>query len=1696
MMNKDPLGDRIDQLSPAKRALLEKLLRQKATSATIVPVDPVASSEVVATVPANFNREVAGAVSSSSPRIIPKRASDQPAPLSFGQQRLWFLDQLDPGNPFYNVSAAARLDGPLDGELLRRALNTVVERHESLRTTFPSQGGAPWQSIAAHMPPPWQEVDLTGLSPDEAEHELNRLAAEEAMCSFELTRGPLVRAILFRLGPQRHVLQLVLHHIVCDGWSLAVLRHEMALLYDAFRHAGHKGLQQGAGDLLPPLRLQYADFAAWQRNRIDNHLVQSQLEYWRGRLQGSPPWLELPLDLPRPVVQTFHGAAVRQPLSASVSAALRRLSRQENVTLFMTLIAAWQVLLARLSGGRDIWVGTPIAGRIRAELEPLIGFFVNTLVLRSEIDPQASFRQLLAEVRQHTLDAFAHQELPFEKLVEAIQPERDLSRTPLFQTMFVLQNAPVTAHRLADLSIADIELGHVQSANFDLTLNVSDGEQLDLLLVYNRDLFYPGTARRILSTFETLLGGIVRGSERPLGLLPLLDTAERRRQLIQWNTAAETKRAGHLAQAFSEQAARTPDAIAIEMDHVRWTYAELDQRANQIGHYLQQQGSGPGTAVGLCLERCPELFAALLGILKADAAYVPLDPAWPATRLQAMASDARIRHILSHTPAAKKLGDAFDAPGEEIPVAANMPGVQVVCLDKLPGRPELPITPPVIAADPQTLANVIFTSGSTGRPKGVEVRHAGLVNHARVMIDAAKLGPGDRLLQYLSLSFDAAAEEFFPALLSGATLVLHANPLELSGEQIMDWTRERRVNLVHMPPSVWSQVYDLVLQRRDAAGHLKAFLTGGDALATPQVRRWLEQTGVPIIYAYGVTEASITSTLFIARDAQQLPDRDRLPIGRPIAGNEAYILDANLQPLPTGVVGELVLGGVGVARGYCQQPQLTSERFVPHPFQGRASQRSQLSENPQGGTALGPEPSRSAEAFDPGQSRVYRTGDLARYLPDGNIEFLGRMDHQVKIRGYRIELGDVESALLCHPALAECAVIAREDQPGRKRLVAYYVLKQLLDGAPEGQTPAPPSVNELLEHLEQHLPAYMLPAAFVAIEKLPREHHGRVARERLPAPDTARPALRQSYVPPQTDVEQSLVRIWGEVLHVSQVGRHDNFFELGGDSILTIQVIARAAAGGLRLTPKQLFLNQTIAELAQVAGTGPEVIAPQGPIAGPVTLTPIQHEFLAQRLIDPHHFNQAVLLTPSSELSPSLVDGALRRLVTQHDALRLRLALPENLQLRLGDDSSSSSGIIQEILPLEECPLDDLLWRFDLEQEPQKLGEVVARVQASLDLGRPPLLRAAWIRLSGNRGVRLLIAIHHLAVDAVSWRILLEDLQVLCGGMLHTLDPPLPAKTSNFQDWARRLTAEAASPQRQHELAYWLEILKVPGALPADRPSGSNRAGDVARVAGSLSVEETTSLLQETPTAYRTQIHETLLAALAMTLASWTGFRRWRIELEGHGRADLDEQYDLSRTVGWFTTLFPVQLRAVEPDDPRQTLVDIKESMRQVPDGGLGFGLLRWLSSEERVRHALATTAREPAALCFNYLGQFDQTLPPGALFSLAKEDVGPLYAADNVRRHQLELVAHILGGQLHVEWVYSHEQYHEATIAQLSDAFLGNLRKLIAHCQSPEAGAVTPSDFPLAQLDHEDLESLSALLGDEEDDFMGDGFPAEDDAD
>lgn len=1076
------LSRRIAELSPEERALLEERLREKGTA--------VAEAE------------------------IPRREGAGPAPLSFAQQRLWFLDQLEPGNAFYNTSRAMVLVGRMDVAALERSFNEIVRRHESLRTTFQATEGQPAQVVSPYRPVRLERVDLSNL-PD-GESESRRLVKEEAGAPFDLARGPLWRLRLYRIAEEKSVLQLTTHHIVSDGWSMGVFFRELQVLYSAF--------SAGKPSPLEELPLQYSDFAVWQREWLEGEVLETQLSYWKDRLRGVPA-LELPTDRPRPALQTDHGSRISFELAAGLSEALRELTRREKTTVFMTLVAAFQTLLHRYSGQSDFPIATPIANRNRPEIEGLIGFFVNTLVLRADLAGDPSFRELLARVRDSALGAFSHQDLPFEKLVEELNPDRTLSHTPLFQVMFIFQNVPSSPPELSGLSRLPFPWEGT-TAKFDLTLTMHDTEGgLAGSFEYNRDLFDPATIRRLIEHFEVLLTGIAASPGARVSELPLSTPAEQQRLLQDWNdTATDYPRDRCIHQLFETQAEKTPNGIAFTLGDKTMTFGELNVRANRLAHRLRRLGIVPGSRVGILMERSFEMVVGLLAALKAGAAYVPLDPAYPSERLAFMLEDAdpavllTVRHLAAKVP--------------------PLEGARVLLVDEEAGGEET--GNPDSRVQPDDPAYIIYTSGSTGNPKGVVGLHRGAVNRFSWMWKEYPFEPGEVCCQKTSLGFVDSVWEVFGPTLAGIETVLVPEETVRDVSLFIDHLSERNVTRLVLVPSLLRAILEMETDLRRLLPRLKLWVSSGEALSRDLAGLFRERLpDATLLNLYGSSEASADATCFDTREGESL---SFVPIGRPIANTKVYLLDSALRPVPVGVPGELYVGGEGLARGYWNRPGLTAEKFLPNPFGG-----------------------------DPGE-RLYRTGDLARYLPDGNLEYVGRADHQVKIRGHRVELAEVEAALASHPGVREVAVAARDEAPLDRRLAAYVVLRG-----------DPVTPDTLKAFLSRKLPDYMVPSAFVFLDGLPRTPSGKTNRRALSAPAEARPELRKQYAAPRDDLERRMTRVWESVLGVRPVGVGDNFFDLGGHSLLAVRLFAQIERffGG-RLPLATIFQAPTVAELAAI----------------------------------------------------------------------------------------------------------------------------------------------------------------------------------------------------------------------------------------------------------------------------------------------------------------------------------------------------------------------------------------------------------------------------------------------------------------------------------------------------------------------------------
>ena len=1980
-------GGRWDELSPEQRVLLARRLSAGQNLAEVSP--------------------------------ITRRPDVAVAPVSFAQQRIWFLDQLVQGSSFYVESSALRLQSDIAVDVLERSINEIVRRHEILRTTFHEVDGQPVQVVAASMHVPLTFRDLRHLEEAERQGLVTSVAMQTARQPFDLAQGPLIRTSMLRVGATDWVFLLSVHHIIWDGWSTEVFTRELTTLYQAF--------SLGQPSPLPELTVQYADFAAWQRDSLAGEQLDSELEYWRTQLADLPV-LDLPTDRPRPGVFRYEGDHYDFELPRTLSAALKRLARHERTTLFIVLLAGFVALLHRYSGQDDIVVGAPIANRNRRQLEDLIGFFVNTLVLRTDLHGDRTFRQLLDRVRHVAVAAYAHQDVPFEKVVEELHPERDLSRNPLFQVIVQLHNAARGGGTPeGSISLLDVQKSTVK---FDLRLDFFEGlDGLQASVEYSTELFERPRIERLADNLQTMLTAMVSDPDGAVGDVDLLKEQERQ-QLATWGRigpglAVELT----VPDVFDAQVRRSPDAVAVIMGDRSLTYRQLDDLSTLVAYRLQTSGLSAESSVGLATTRAPETVAAILGILKAGCFYVPLDPGYPDDRLRFMLADADVRTVL----AAAGDVDRFRSLGVSVSdleamLEAKVGGIHA----RRSGRPALP----------DSLAYVMYTSGSTGEPKGVAVTHRAIV---RLVIDAdyAQLNPDEVFVLLAPLTFDATTLELWGPLLNGGRLVI-APTGEVGPDELADLIATYGVTTLWLTAGLFHQI---VATHVHALAGVRQLLAGGDVLQPAAVRKVLDDVpGCRVINGYGPTENTTFSSCYLVPSGHAATTR--VPIGTPIHGTHAVVVDASLRLTPLGVAGELCLGGDGVARGYVNDPRLTAEKFVPDPF----------SSTPGG--------------------RMYRTGDQVRYSATGELEFRGRMDRQVKVRGFRVEPGEIESALIEHPWIQAAAVIARDDERGGRRLTAYVVptesddavqqkvsettntlvsnwkavyqdlyaepaavpadgedyigwrssitaldipaeemrewrdatvariaalrsrrileigvgtglllcrlaphaerylatdfspaafhrlrsamrisgvdqsnvelsvrgaddfggiepgsfdlvilnsvvqyfpsvafLQHVIDRAidtlapggavfvgdvrslplleafhgyvamagaddnslasdvldrihrgrdleqelvldprffeslpecnqrvaevdvqvkrgrasneltkfrydvtihtspgshrPLAQTiewqssgddlsrfgrrladpalqmltvtgvpnarvatdvrtvelltdprspatvaavrrilaeervegvdpdalshlgdragfevrvrPVPdgsgayvdvaflrrrqqpgespervavawpevvPSrsrelrsyatnpfkgllarelVPQLRGFLGRRLPEFMMPSSFVIVDNIPLTRNGKPDRAALPDPGSERPAVGATYTSPTNMIEARLAEIWASVIGVDRVGIHDNFFELGGDSILCIQIISRARAVGVNFTARQVFQNQTIAELAAVATAGGPTGAEQGTLIGPCSLTPIQHWFFEQQLENLNHFNQAIMLEIPYQIDARMVAASLNAVVLHHDALRLRFARDENRIWQA-----------KYVAPNEATAFSE----HDLSAVPEaQLGKAIestaGRIQASLDVTQGPVLRAALLRLGGRRRCRLLLAVHHLVVDAVSWRVLLEDFWTAYSQLGGTGVATFAAKTTSYRHWAGRLKEYAYSPAAEAELEHWLAVVEGGSVeIPVDFDHGPNTNASTEVCTLSLGADETSALLVEAPRAYRAQVNDVLVTALGQALTSWCGTETICIDIEGHGREDIFEGIDLTRTIGWFTAIAPIRLAAAQPGNLSRALGLVSEQLRGGVSRGLGFGVLSYLSSNPEVVSALAALPKR--RVVFNYFGRFTGASGEGRFpIRPASESCGAMRDPASLRQHAIEINGSVAAGMLTVEWSFSRNLHRRSTIEGVAARFVDSLRSFLTDSAMAQAHSLTPADFPAARLDQSDVDIMIAKL-------------------
>jgi amino acid adenylation domain-containing protein/non-ribosomal peptide synthase protein (TIGR01720 family) len=1519
-------------------------------------------------------------------------------PMSAAQKQLWLLDQLEPESAFYNVPFALRLQGKLDIEALEKSLNAILERHEVLRTTFRTYEEEPVQVVHSVTRVNLLRVDLRGEG--EREQKIHALSEEEARHPFNLARDLPLRTMLIQLEDDLFILLVTMHHIVADGWSIGLLFQELTAFYGAY--------VKGEPSPLSPLPVQYADYAEWQQHYLNEQTRAELLHYWKQQLAGAPALLELPTDFLRPTHQTFNGAYYRMQIQNRLLSRVYEISQSENATLFMTLLGAFAFLLRRYTDSEDMLIGTPVTNRPFVELEQVIGFFVNTLALRIRASEHLTFRQLLQQIKQTTLQAFSHESIPFETVVHELQPVRDSSYSPLVQVMFILQNAPLPVVSLPDLEVCLWERKR-EVAKFDLTLECM--ESTDGLICgfeYNTDLFEEQTIERMAQHFQVALEQLCARPDAPLATLPLL-TEEEAERLLQPEISTNAQPA-LIHKQIEEQARLQPQAIAVLHQEQKLSYGELDTQATLLARYLQSVGVGPEVPVGICMERCPELIVAIVAVLKAGGCYVPLDPSYPSERLAFMMADSNTQTVITRrrfVPLLLQQGQhTICLEGDWQTVLREKVGEQALREQVTPGN----------------LAYIIYTSGSTGRPKGVLVTHENLQYSTLARFTYYQ----QRVSCFLLLSsyaFDSSIAGLFWTLTQGGRLVLPPEGDLFEIEQLRSLIERHHVSHLLCVPSL----YRVLLEHASdvLARWLRVVIVAGEASSPELLQLHTSRLPTTNLYnEYGPTEATVWCTV---QDCSQPSQARTASIGYPIEGAEIYILNSSLQMAPTGVPGDLYVGGNGITRGYLHRPDLTAERFIPHPFSKKEG------------------------------ARLYHTGDRARYLPSGEIEYLGRSDHQAKIRGFRIELGEIEAALLTHPAVQQSTVLVHTSARGHEQLVAYLVLS---DGQDMHQLQ-----RHLRLHLQEHLPDYMVPTLYVSLPALPLLPNGKIDRKALPEPveETATlPTLERA-----TAEERSLIEIWKQVLGREQIGLHDNFFELGGDSIQAIQVVARAREAMLNFQARDLFQYQTVAQLARVVTKGhTQHLLPPVLSSDDVPLTPIQHWFFEQRIPNVHHWNQSLWLSFHGQLKREKLERALLLLARRHDALRLRFHVAARRQTLLPETEAGRSFTLRWLDARGKASpeLEQTLIAFELS------------CQTALHLEQGPLLCVGVVQLAEEH-YRLFMAVHHLVMDGVSWRVLAEELNML----YRDSDELLPARTTSYAQWAFALQAYAKQVP-EAKVHYWLTLAQEPFTpLPTDErvtpPAFQEQyATQITQV---LPREKTAQLLHQAPRAYHTRINDLLLTALSMTLEEIWGQHDLLLEMEGHGRGELIEGVDLSRTVGWFTSLYPVGLHWQPKSQPGERLKSIKEQLRRVPEHGIYYSIVRYLGQNEAVQMRLRDMPH--AALTFNYLGQFEQETQAGTneAFMLYAPLASAMRDATSMRPTLLSLDSLISNGCLQVTCTYSTLAYREESIKRLLERFLAQLSQLIEHCLTCEKSQFTPSDFPLARLEQRHLDSWNFEIED-----------------
>jgi len=1530
--------------------------------------------------------------------------------MTYGQKALYFLYLNTPESTAYNVAFSVRIKSHLNIPALKKSFQRILNRDQCLRSNFKIENGKPVQTVSGFKDIFFRSEDHS----EKSEKDIKEIINSYHRTPFDLENGDVFKVYLVKVSDENYILLISVHHIACDGWSIGTMLNELKQFY----YAESDNLQIS----FSPLQKKYSDYVNFLEDFIKSEKGNEQWLYWETELKGDLPYLNLTPDKHRPAVQTYNGATEYLFLEKELEDKLKAISKSEGTTLFVTLLTAFFVFLYKYCGQEEIIVGLPTAGRTNTEFDKVIGYFINPVAVRAIVDPENSIADFLKQVKKKVLYAVANQDYPFPLIVEKILNKRDPSRSPVFQTFFGMQKIQ-QSDEIQELIVygndnVEVNWGSLklqpyyltqQDGQFDLTVEFIEGENsFSGAFKYNADIFNKDTIISMKENFITLLKNIVSDSEKSLKDLKILSDAEESKILNQWNdTETLIIEQTPVYHSIKKIADLYPDNTAVISDESEISFKKLVERSGKLTNHLIRKGVKPKDLICICMERSLDLVISILGILKAGAAYVPVDPSYPQNRIDHMIKDSGSKFILTQRSVSEKLR----SDNSEILIADES---NLEIMDENSEVPDINVT----LEDP---AYVIYTSGSSGIPKGVLISHRSLANHMQWMINEFGFDSNVCVLQKTPFSFDASVWEFYLPLMTGGKLVMAKPEAHMDTAYMKDLIIKSEVNVLQMVPTLLNLILDEPMIQDCKS--LKFIFSGGEALTKTLCEKVFSKLDVTLCNLYGPTEATIDSTFYICNKNET---DENIPIGKPVSNAKAYVLDKDLNPVPFGVAGELFLGGDNIALGYVNNISLTDEKFIADIF-------SNIPER-----------------------KLYKTGDLAKYNSNGNLIFLGRADDQVKFRGYRIELGEIETALNSIENINTSVVLVREDKPGIQKLTAYLKLNN--DSELE--------INEYKNELRKSLPEYMVPSAFILLESIPRTPNGKIDKSTLPAPEDSLSA-QAGHIEPEKPVEKILANIWKEVLGVENVGIHDNFFELGGDSIISIQIISRANQEGIKISPRQVFQYQTISELSAVAEQKTAEAVDQNPVTGNALLIPIQQRFFQHNIKDPSHFNHSILLSLPDTISTEHLEKAVKEIHIHHDALRMSYEIIGNNLTQINNDIGNDTPfIVEDLTSLDPDNIDN------------KINELTINYHKNIDISKGKLFNAVLFRTGNNSGNKLLIIVHHLCIDGISWRIILEDLYRLYSNFQNNEDPKLPFKTISFKKWSDIIKEYSNSTDFKKEFDHWKEVSTESLIISQkDFNVNQNIVTSEENVNIEFSKEDTGLILKDVHKSYNTQINDILLTALILAFNKWNGENKLLLNLEGHGREDIaDNSFstDISRTVGWFTSVFPVLLKISSSKDTGECIKSVKENLRNIPNNGIGFGLLKYMSDDTEIKKSLSDFPE--VEVVFNYLGQMNfQFLPTDWKI---EEGLKLSQDGENKRFHSIEINAVVTDDKLLLEFNFSNNIYQRKNIEKLADHFKNSMNEIISHCTGEDKNSgFTPSDFSAAGLDQQELDDLLANL-------------------